>query len=36
MATQHLDLVTGVASRPNNRHPGRRTFTETKVGFQDN
>jgi hypothetical protein len=34
MATQRLDLDTGVASRPTNRHQGRRTFTETKVGFK--
>jgi hypothetical protein len=32
MATQHLDLDNGVASRPTARHPGRRTFTETKAG----
>jgi hypothetical protein len=34
MATQHLDLDTGVASRPTYRHQARRTFTETKVGFK--
>ena len=32
MATQHMDLDPGVASRPTDLRPGRRTFTETKVG----
>jgi hypothetical protein len=32
MATQHMDLDTGVASRPTDLRPGRRTFTETKSG----
>jgi hypothetical protein len=32
MATQHIDFDNGVASRPTERHPGRRTFTETKAG----
>jgi hypothetical protein len=32
MATQHMDLDTGVASRRTDLRPGRRTFTETKSG----